>query len=171
MPTLSNFTLHFDFFSGDFGLARGGPESDAYSYKTVSSVQGTAAYLPLDYVRSRHLTPAVDTFCYGIFLFELVSGKSPSWMDPQTRDTIRDIMIDASQPEPWIDSSAGDCGSSSWPKCLFFLGRDCTKSRRKNRPLMQSVLRAVEQLHQNPSIRSIRSAYSDDQRNVEGRKD
>jgi len=159
---------HFEPKIGDFGLARGGPESDAYSYKTVSSVQGTAAYLPLDYVRSRHLTPAVDTFCYGIFLFELVSGKSPSWMDPQTRDTIRDIMIDASQPEPWIDSSAGDCGSSSWPKCLFFLGRDCTKSRGKNRPLMQSVLRAVEQLHQNPSIRSIRSAYSDDQRNVEG---
>ena len=75
--------------TGDFGLARGGPESDAYSYKTVSSVQGTAAYLPLDYVRSRHLTPAVDTFCYGIFLFELVSGKSPSWTDPKTNTTIR----------------------------------------------------------------------------------
>ena len=30
---------HFEPKIGDFGLARGGPESDAYSYKTVSSVQ------------------------------------------------------------------------------------------------------------------------------------
>ena len=67
---------------GDFGLARGGPESDEYSYKIVSSVQGTASYLPDDYVRSRHLTAAVDTFCYGIFLFELVTAKSPSWHPP-----------------------------------------------------------------------------------------
>ena len=88
--SVPNQSYHFfATHTGDFGLARGGPESDAYSYKTVSSVQGTAAYLPLDYVRSRHLTPAVDTFCYGIFLFELVSGKSPSWTDPKTNTTIR----------------------------------------------------------------------------------
>jgi serine/threonine protein kinase len=30
---------HFEPKIGDFGLARGGPESDEFSYRTVSSVQ------------------------------------------------------------------------------------------------------------------------------------
>ena len=40
------------------------------------------AYLPIDYIRSRELCPAVDTFCYGIFMFELVCGRSPSHRPP-----------------------------------------------------------------------------------------
>ena len=60
---------------GDFGLARGGPESDSVSYLLASSLQGTMSYLPDDYVRSRQLTEQVDTFCFGIVLFELVSFK------------------------------------------------------------------------------------------------
>lgn len=38
-------------------------------------VKGTQAYLPEDYIRSHQLTAAVDTFCYGIFMFELVCAK------------------------------------------------------------------------------------------------
>ena len=57
---------------GDFGLARGGPESDSMSYILASSLQGTMSYLPDDYCRNRQLTEQVDTFCYGMFLFELV---------------------------------------------------------------------------------------------------
>ena len=63
---------HFEPKIGDFGLARGGPESDSMSYILASSLQGTMSYLPDDYCRSRQLTEQVDTFCYGILLFELV---------------------------------------------------------------------------------------------------
>jgi serine/threonine protein kinase len=62
---------------GDFGLARGGPEDERYSHITVTSILGTGAYLPDDYRRNHQLHPAVDTFCYGIFLFELVTGVNP----------------------------------------------------------------------------------------------
>ena len=148
---------HFEPKIGDFGLARGGPDSN-YSFKMVSSVQGTASYLPLDYVRSRHLTLAVDTFCYGIVMFELVSGKSPSWTDPQTGKSMRDIMLDAQDPGPWIDGAPDD-PPGRWPHCLFFLGRDCTKSNRRKRPEMRHVLSSVESLHQNPALRDIFMAY------------
>ena len=63
---------HFEPKIGDFGLARGGPESDSMSYILASSLQGTMSYLPDDYCRSRQLTEQVDTFCYGMLLFELV---------------------------------------------------------------------------------------------------
>ena len=57
-------------------------------------------------------------------------GKSPSWTDPKSNSTIREIMLDAAQPEPWVDSSAStadgggadDPPAVSWSKCLFFLG-------------------------------------------------
>ena len=65
---------HFEPKIGDFGLARGGPESDSLSYILASSLQGTMSYLPDDYCRSHQLTTQVDTFCYGMLLFELV-GK------------------------------------------------------------------------------------------------
>merc|ERR1711956_201426 len=56
-------------------------------HKTVSVIIGTDWYLPDDYRRSFDLKYAVDTFCYGMFLFDLVTGKSPSVKDPKTTST------------------------------------------------------------------------------------
>ena len=73
---------------GDFGLARKGPEkkgpeTDLFSYVTVSRIVGTPSYLPEDFKRSAHLTYAVDTYAYGMLLFELVTGKPPNWESPK----------------------------------------------------------------------------------------
>ena len=59
----------FKAYIGDFGLARGGPDSFE-DHNTVTSIVGTNWYLPDDYKRNLDLKYAVDTFCYGIFLFE-----------------------------------------------------------------------------------------------------
>ena len=67
---------HFEPKIGDFGLARSGPKDQIMSYKSVSRIQGTSWYLPDDYLRNFQLHVAVDTFCYGITLFELVTGKA-----------------------------------------------------------------------------------------------
>ena len=68
---------------GDFGLARKGPETDLFSYVIVSRIVGTPSYLPEDFKRSAHLTYAVDTYAYGMLLFELVTGKPPNWESPK----------------------------------------------------------------------------------------
>nr|APU52028.1 interleukin-1 receptor-associated kinase-1 [Penaeus penicillatus] len=57
---------------GDFGLAREG-KSQVTSMK-VSRVHGTKPYLPGDYLRSKKLSVKVDTYSYGIVLFELCTG-------------------------------------------------------------------------------------------------
>jgi len=63
----------------------------------VSMVRGTQVYLPDDYIRNRKLDAAVDTFCYGIFMFDLVSAKSPSYPIPGGGDypKMRDYMLNA----------------------------------------------------------------------------
>ncbi|RXG53478.1 Serine/threonine-protein kinase pelle [Armadillidium vulgare] len=59
---------------GDFGLAREGPHSEYTSMK-VSHVHGTRPYIPEEYLRSKKLSTKVDTYSFGIVLFEISSGK------------------------------------------------------------------------------------------------
>ena len=66
---------HFEPKIGDLGLARGGSNDPSVSYRTITRIQGTSWYLPDDYMRSFQLHPSIDTFCYGITLFELVTGE------------------------------------------------------------------------------------------------
>lgn len=133
---------HFKPYIGDFGLARGGPENDA-SHKTVSCILGTEFYLPNDYRRSHELTPAVDTFCFGILLFELVSGKSPSARDPSSRMYMRDSMLRASTVTNHVDPKVGH---DNWAPILFSLGKDCTRDNWRDRPSMEKVHCALEKL-------------------------
>lgn len=61
---------------GDFGLAREMARSDASaSYVKVSRVHGTRPYLPDEYLRSKKLSTKVDSYSFGIVLFELATGQ------------------------------------------------------------------------------------------------
>ena len=54
----------------DFGLAK-----DVYkSHIQMSQISGTDAYLPTSYKQDGILNEGVDTHCYGITLFDLVTG-------------------------------------------------------------------------------------------------
>ena len=37
-----------------------------------------------------------------------------------------------------------------WAECLFRFGKDCTKNKRKDRPMMEQIFSALEKVHQNP---------------------
>lgn len=58
---------------GDFGLAREGPQGH-YTHVEVSSLHGTQYYLPQEYLRNRKLSTKVDTYSFGIVLFEIATG-------------------------------------------------------------------------------------------------
>ena len=72
---------------GDFGLAKYLQEGNRQSllnpvdhtrknltHITVTSVHGTVAYLPPEYLRSKILSTAVDVYSYGVVLLEVLTG-------------------------------------------------------------------------------------------------
>lgn len=55
-------------------MTTGGAGNLNASYVKVSRVHGTRPYLPDEYLRSKKLSTKVDTYSFGIVLFELASG-------------------------------------------------------------------------------------------------
>ncbi|TRY79309.1 hypothetical protein TCAL_06053 [Tigriopus californicus] len=151
---------HFEPKIGDFGLARSGSETEDVSFKMVSAVKGTEAYLPEDYIRSHELTPAVDTFCYGIFMFELVTAKSPSFLIDRTRNMrMREALLGSEQPDQWLDPNLE---RNCWANILFYMGLDCAKKSRRARPPMTEVLKALESLYGHQSSAMALQIYYDE---------
>ena len=63
---------------GDFGIAREVGEKQGKSiYTRLSAIHGTKWYLPEDFLYNKRLTITVDTYSFGVVLFDLVTGKSP----------------------------------------------------------------------------------------------
>ena len=89
---------------------------------------------------------AVDTFCYGMFLFDLVTGKSPSDIDPKTNKLFRDVMLKRSPQEPINEYVDDIVGYDLWAKLLYWFGKECTIEIANQRPKMESVHDALEQL-------------------------
>ncbi|XP_042014505.1 serine/threonine-protein kinase PCRK1-like [Salvia splendens] len=59
----------------DFGLARLGPQEGRTHVSTA--VVGTMGYAAPEYVRTGHLTSMSDVWSYGVFLYELITGRRP----------------------------------------------------------------------------------------------
>eukprot|EP00095_Tigriopus_kingsejongensis_P002451 snap_masked-scaffold380_size190731-processed-gene-0.26 protein:Tk02451 transcript:snap_masked-scaffold380_size190731-processed-gene-0.26-mRNA-1 annotation:"low quality protein: serine threonine-protein kinase pelle-like" len=160
---------HFEPKIGDFGLARSGPDShEDASFKMVSAVKGTEAYLPEDYIRNNQLSPAVDTFCYGIFMFELVTARSPSFVIDRTNNRrMREALLGSEHPDQWVDRNVE---RSCWANILFYVGIDCAKKSRRNRPPMTEVLKAMESLYNHQSSAMALQIYYDEAKLKEPRE-
>ena len=108
------------------------------------SPQGTLRYqfaLPEDFLNSKILSTKVDTYSFGVILFDLVTGKRP-----QTKigkEYLIDIMRKSeSLPSnlldiPWPDEQAED---NHLCKILYNYGKQCTLDRAQKRPDMDEVL-------------------------------
>ena len=62
---------HFEPKIADFGFAR----EVENTHKTMSQTCGTRAYLPPSYMQDGCLDRSVDTHCYGITIFDLITGS------------------------------------------------------------------------------------------------
>ncbi|XP_022990363.1 probable serine/threonine-protein kinase PBL19 [Cucurbita maxima] len=73
----SNILLddHWNAKLSDFGLARLGP-SDGLSHVSTAIV-GTIGYAAPEYLQTGRLTAKIDVWSYGVFLYELITGRRP----------------------------------------------------------------------------------------------
>uniref|UniRef100_A0A1B6CSP7 non-specific serine/threonine protein kinase n=1 Tax=Clastoptera arizonana TaxID=38151 RepID=A0A1B6CSP7_9HEMI len=133
---------------GDFGLAREGPLQQ-YTHVKVSRVHGTRPYLPDEFLRGKKFSTKVDTFSFGIVLFELATGLR-AYEENRHHKYLKDHVEETDLPE-LADPKAGP-DKYAIVQSLLNLGKWCTKTLAKNRPDMVIVLQTLNSLPRDVNI-------------------
>ncbi|XP_043262635.1 serine/threonine-protein kinase pelle isoform X2 [Colletes gigas] len=129
---------------GDFGLAREGPEKDSIK---VSKIHGTRPYLPEEFLHGRKLSTKVDTYSYGIVLFELATGL-PAYDESRLENKFLKDFIDSWEDRDLpllIDNKAGEKDRQVYNN-LMVLGKWCANRMAQNRPEMDYVFKKLNDL-------------------------
>lgn len=128
---------------GDFGLAREGPQSN-YTHLKVSRIHGTRPYLPDDYLRSKKISTKVDTYSFGVVLFELATALSV-YIDQRQDKFLRDHIDNYEGDIFDLKDKAAPDGRNCF-ESLINIGKVCVSKRAKDRPEMVEVLISLEKV-------------------------
>ncbi|XP_076278680.1 serine/threonine-protein kinase pelle [Lasioglossum baleicum] len=129
---------------GDFGLAREGPEKDSMK---VSKIHGTRPYLPEEFLHGRKLSTKIDTYSFGIVLFELATGL-PAYDGSRSEHKFLKDFIDRWHDKELyllIDKKAGEKDKQVYNN-LIILGKWCANRMAHNRPEMDIVFKKFNDL-------------------------
>ncbi|KAK6929172.1 Protein kinase domain [Dillenia turbinata] len=134
----------------DFGLARLGP-SDGLSHVSTAVV-GTVGYAAPEYMQTGRLTCKSDIWSYGVFLYELITGRRPldqnrpkneqnllEWVRPHLTDKKFGLILDPRLEEEYNLKSA---------QKLAAIANKCLVRHSKTRPKMSEVLEMINQVVQ-----------------------
>ncbi|XP_031382284.1 serine/threonine-protein kinase PCRK1 [Punica granatum] len=133
----------------DFGLARLGPTEGLTHVSTA--VVGTMGYAAPEYVQTGRLTSKNDVWSYGVFLYELITGRRPldrnrpkseqkllEWVKPYLSDAKRfQLIVDPRLERKQIQKSAYR---------LSTVANRCLVRNPKSRPKMSEVLEMVNKI-------------------------
>ncbi|TVU37048.1 hypothetical protein EJB05_19015 [Eragrostis curvula] len=133
----------------DFGLAKDGPTGDKSHVST--RVMGTYGYAAPEYLATGHLTAKSDVYSFGVVLLEMLSGRRaldknrPSgehklveWARPYLTHKRRIFRI--------LDARLGGQSSLAGAQKAAALALRCLSGDSRNRPTMDQVVAALEQL-------------------------
>ncbi|XP_050440658.1 serine/threonine-protein kinase pelle-like isoform X2 [Adelges cooleyi] len=127
---------------GDFGLAREGPLQQ-YTHVKVSHVHGTRPYLPDEFLRGKKFSAKVDTFSFGVVLFEIATGQR-AYDSSRDHKFLKDhVENNDNSISEMIDAKAGLDECNVFP-CLISLGKKCVNFKPKDRPEMEQVLKQLD---------------------------
>lgn len=126
---------------GDFGLAREGPQSD-YTHIKVSRIHGTRPYLPDEFLRAKKFSTKVDTYSFGIVLFEIATALG-AYSDQRQRQFLKDHVVEYEGDMTDLKDKRVTDGDNCF-KSLIQIGQQCVSKRPKDRPEMVAVLISLE---------------------------
>ncbi|XP_060534696.1 serine/threonine-protein kinase pelle-like [Cylas formicarius] len=126
---------------GDFGLAREGPEKH-YTHIKVSRIYGTRPYLPDEFLRAKQFSTKVDTYSFGVVLFELGTAL-PAYSDQRELKFLKD-HVDKYEGDVTDLKDRGAEGYDFYFKELIRIGKLCVQKKAKDRPEMVRVLIMLE---------------------------
>ncbi|KAL7619246.1 hypothetical protein Lser_V15G02051 [Lactuca serriola] len=132
----------------DFGVARIGPQEGRTHISTM--FQGTVLYAAPEYIESGYLSSKSDVWSYGVFLYELITGRRPldkdlpqgeqkllEWVGRYTHSKSLHHIID-----PRLE---GKCSLKS-VQALVNIANLCLQKHPRSRPKMSEVLGLVNAL-------------------------
>lgn len=138
---------------GDFGLAREMPLSLNGSIE-VSKIYGTQFYLPNDYLSGRILSTKVDTYSYGIVLYEIVTALKVKDSTREQPLLVHYMGMMFERDAPLIEFLDKFAPHDEEPNVVLPIasmllrqGMQCTHPFAAQRPEMKSVLHSLESLN------------------------
>ncbi|XP_076033817.1 interleukin-1 receptor-associated kinase 4-like isoform X2 [Oratosquilla oratoria] len=136
---------HFVPKVGDFGLVKlGGGGTHTRTLVKTTTVFGTSAYMAPEAFRG-DVSVKMDTFSYGIVMFELLTGLPPYDEHREGCDLLSYILETESENEELIDKTFGTAVDMGLALQLFELAEKCTADKRK-RPTMVQVVQSLKKL-------------------------
>ncbi|XP_009788489.1 serine/threonine-protein kinase PCRK1-like [Nicotiana tabacum] len=133
----------------DFGLARLGP-SDGLSHVSTAVV-GTVGYAAPEYIQTGRLTSKSDVWSYGVFLYELITGRRPldrnkPKNEQKLLEWVRPHLSDLKKFEQILDPRLDGNYSLKSAQKLAAIANRCLTKHPRNRPKMSEVLEMVNRL-------------------------
>ncbi|XP_022767322.1 probable serine/threonine-protein kinase PBL19 [Durio zibethinus] len=133
----------------DFGLARLGPSEGLTHVSTA--VVGTMGYAAPEYIQTGRLTSKIDVWSYGVFLYELITGRRPldknrpkaeqkllEWVKPYLSNVKKfQLILDPRLKGKYQLKSAQKLAS---------VANRCLVRNPKSRPKMSEVLEMVNRI-------------------------
>ncbi|KAL6980325.1 Serine/threonine-protein kinase pcrk1 [Sarracenia purpurea var. burkii] len=141
----------------DFGLARLGPSDGVSHISTV--VVGTVGYAAPEYVQTGRLTSKSDVWSYGVFLYELITGRRPldrtrPKNEQKLLDWVRSHLSDTKKFEQVLDPRLSGRYSLKSAQKLAAIANRCLVRHPKPRPKMSEVLEMVDRIVEEEEIGS-----------------
>ncbi|KAE9585447.1 hypothetical protein Lal_00018045 [Lupinus albus] len=138
----------------DFGLARLGP-SDGLTHVSTAVV-GTLGYAAPEYLQTGRLTSKNDVWSYGVFLFELITGRRPLDRnrprgEQKLLEWIKPYLADAKKFELILDPRLDNKQVVKSAQRLAVIANWCLVKNPKSRPKMSQILEMVNGLVESSS--------------------
>ncbi|GMI79992.1 PATTERN-TRIGGERED IMMUNITY (PTI) COMPROMISED RECEPTOR-LIKE CYTOPLASMIC KINASE 1, PBS1-Like 39 [Hibiscus trionum] len=133
----------------DFGLARLGPSEGLTHVSTA--VVGTMGYAAPEYVQTGRLTCKIDVWSYGVFLYELITGRRPfdknlPKSEQKLLEWVKPYLSKEKKFELILDPKLKGKYQLKPARKLATVANRCIVRNPKSRPKMSEVLEMVNQI-------------------------